>query len=282
MAMSSAPATERPIRARPVADAPVEALLARSQELARRWAVALILARPLAEMTELPLEQLARTAPALCEALAHALASEEPLERLALAEEAPLAALRALAPEPAALVADVETLRAILWEATVEELRDPPARLLVDTADRLAYVCAASLAMTLRTPREDAPTSAHRASTSSRAPDHVPYRAGREAGERGGVILVDELGVEPRPLASIDDAEERALARPGETPAARTHASDRPSPVDVRASTSLVAEPIEPARTRAAPRARPWDTPLSEEPAMRVRRGPGAPVDEPR
>ncbi len=269
--MSSAPPPARPERARPVADAPVGALLARSQELARRWAVALILARPLAEMTELPLEEIARSAPALCEAIARTLATEEPLDRFGAPGEPALASLRALAAEPAALVADVEMLRAILWEVTLEELREPPARLLADTAGRLAYVCATALAATLRAPGEGAPVRAE-----PRASVRVPYRTERVAGERAaGAVLVDELGVEPRPLASVEGSPERTSPREDDAATVHAHASGSPSPHDVRASASSASEPA-----RATPRPRPWDTPLGEEPAMRVRRGPGAPVDE--
>ncbi len=273
--MSFARSTDRPVRARPVADAPVEELLARAEELARGWAVALILARPLAAMTELPLEDVARSAPALCEALVRALASDESLERLAATDAgaAPLASLRALAGDSAALVADVDALRAILWEATREELRDPPARVLADLADRLAHVCAAALAATLRTSAEHAPATRY-----AHGPTRVPYRAEGDAAARaGGAVLVDELGVEPRPLVADESSGE---------PAPSGHVADAsgvpayepgPPPREVRATPGPGSE-----STRAAPRARPWDTPLEDGPTMRVRRGPGVRVDEPR
>ncbi|HXM86105.1 MAG TPA: hypothetical protein VN889_00580, partial [Solirubrobacteraceae bacterium] len=80
--MSDRPPIERIARARAVADAPVDALLANADELARRWLIALIAARPLEQIAELPLDALAAAAPELCEQLVRALASDAELERL--------------------------------------------------------------------------------------------------------------------------------------------------------------------------------------------------------
>src|SRR5437660_1452122 len=59
-------------RARAVAAAPVDALLARADELARRWAIALILSLPLERIGEFPLESFARQAPREPDAAARA------------------------------------------------------------------------------------------------------------------------------------------------------------------------------------------------------------------
>src|SRR2546427_5204130 len=74
-------------RARAVAAAPVDALLARADELARRWAIALILALPLERIGEFPLESFARQAPLLCAHVVRALQSDADLERIASRSE---------------------------------------------------------------------------------------------------------------------------------------------------------------------------------------------------
>ncbi len=252
---------ERPTHARAVADAPVEELLARGDELARRWAVALILERPLAELGEIPLDELARVAPALCGELARALASDEQLERLARGEAIPATLL--FERGPGAVVADFEALRAILWEATLAELRDPAPRLVADLADRLAQVCATALAATLDA-RSDGASPPRAARPPAQAPDRgrVLYGTQRREAGHSGAVLVDEAEQEPRPLA-FEDAEDAPDAG-----APRVAAPD----ADGAPASSLAS--------RATPRARPWDTPLSDEPALRVSRGGAARVDE--
>ncbi len=281
-------------RARPVADAPVAALAGRAEELAHRWAVALILARPLSSLSQLPLEDVARFAPSLCEALARALSTEEELERLAGEEHARAARdwLRALAPEPSELVADVEALRSIFWEALVAELRDAPARLICDLADRLSFVCARLLAAAL----EGAEVQERE---SPLPPDARRARAvySRGAGSaRGGVAVIDELAPEPPPLARADGGdgppapagdsragvERRAAAlrdERHESPGAPGEGAPGEGGAEAGRSGAELAS-----RSRATPRARPWDTPLGEvseqEQTMRVRRAHDAPVDE--
>src|SRR5438132_984076 len=53
-------------RPRPVADAPIDGLLERADELAKRWALALVAARPLEAIGRLPLTEIAAMAPSLC------------------------------------------------------------------------------------------------------------------------------------------------------------------------------------------------------------------------
>ncbi len=58
MAVTDDPRPRHNVRARPVVDLPIEPLLAGAGELAKRWAVALILSRPLEEVAAVPLETL--------------------------------------------------------------------------------------------------------------------------------------------------------------------------------------------------------------------------------
>jgi hypothetical protein len=80
--MSAVPAPLRPARARPVAELSFDDLLARPEELARRWAVALVLERPAERIGEVPLQRLAREGPALCAQVVRAVGSDAELERL--------------------------------------------------------------------------------------------------------------------------------------------------------------------------------------------------------
>jgi hypothetical protein len=147
-------------RALPIADPVGEIALARSDELAKRWAVALILDRPLEAMAEVPLGDLARDARPLCEAVLKAVCSNVELERLTGSADADASARTSPARRLAAICGArdaretaeaVEELRGVLWEALVAEIgpssdRSSPG-LALAACDRLAYVCAAMLAV---------------------------------------------------------------------------------------------------------------------------------------
>jgi hypothetical protein len=230
-------------RARAVAELASETLSEGGEELARRWAIALILARPLQELGELPLEELSRAAPALCAQALRAVQSDLELERLAgrrgtsaresAADARGLAAMCG-AREPATLVEAVEALRGVLWEALLGELREPSARLLAEVGDRLAYVCAALLAAGVRTIASGLDTGAPGAD--ARAPEptsRVPLVRDPASTPRGEVVIIDERAPAaegPQPptpaLARVADARENAQpwdeprsALPGEPPA---------------------------------------------------------------
>ncbi|MCW3020185.1 MAG: hypothetical protein JWN10_2493, partial [Solirubrobacterales bacterium] len=154
MAVTDDARSRRTPRARPVADLPSERLLSQATELARRWAVALILVRPLDGVAAVPLETLIDEAPTLCAQVLRALGSDLELDRLtgraASGGRADSSAARRLAVVCGALdeldaVEAVEALRGVLWEALRDELREPSARLVGDLCDRLAYVCAEML-----------------------------------------------------------------------------------------------------------------------------------------
>jgi hypothetical protein len=214
-----------PPRARPVAELPLDALLARADELARRWAVALILARPLEGIGGVPLEELARGAPALCAQTIRALHSDLELDRLTGSgapsgreHSAPARSLAEMsgALDAPTLVLAVEALRGALWEGLLQEIRLPAygeagSRQLADLGDRLAHVCARMLVAALEAGAGVAP---------AREPDgQAPPAAGgespaRHAGEGGRAVLVDERIDSARAGASPPDrAAERMLAR---------------------------------------------------------------------
>jgi hypothetical protein len=289
------------VRARPVADAPVDALLAQADELARRWALALMVGRPLEEIADLPLGEFARAAPALCAALVRALASDDALERLARGDERAALAPSLSIGRGGALVADVDALRSILWEATLQQLRDPPVRLVADLADRLAHVCASATAALLDEPAADAgaPAPAHapaapRAQAQARvraaASEPPAYASERRVAGRHGAVLIDELGQEPRPLAAPEELEGELPRTPreGTAPIANGPREERESSAPWAPPSASPADPASPGGPpsppprqppRATPRARPWDTPLGDEPPLRVRRGRDARID---
>ncbi len=160
--------------ARPVADAPVAALSAAPDVLARDWLVALLARAPLAGAAAVPVADLAREAPALCVAMVRALSSDLELERLSQGDLHALAGRAgalAGAGDAAAVVEAVEILRGVLWAGALAELRRPAPALIADLADRLAAIAAVVSAASLRAA---APAAATPASAS--APPAEPPR----------------------------------------------------------------------------------------------------------
>jgi len=257
---------------RPVGEAPVENLIDRADDLARRWVIALILSRPLQRIGELPLEDLARAAPALCAQAVRALLSDAELDRLAGScaagsreESADAHELGKLAGARDAeeAVEAVEALRSVLWRALLEELRDPPARQVADLADRLAHVCATALSVTLAAPfpveasvpLEDADRAV---ATGARG------RGLAEGGDRpvrpGGAVLIDERD-EGRPAP--------AASRPP-PPASERRTQVRPFPWDMGpfesrenvASAPVSGPQIEITDARGEDRSPAWTSPI--------------------
>jgi hypothetical protein len=212
-------------RARAVAELPIEALSERGDELAKRWAVALILARPLERAAEIPLEELALDGPPLCAHALRALQSDAELGRLtgrgpATGREssAPARRLAAVtgASDAATAVAAVESLRGVLWESLLDELREPSARELGDVGDRLAYVCSCILAVAvaeLEAGRHDPPDE--EAGVLQAAP-----RGSAQAD--GGAVIVDELTDAAAPVGRLGEL----APEPPETPSGEIEIRD--------------------------------------------------------
>lgn len=189
-------------RARSVAELPTDALLGRADELAKRWVIALILARPLASLVELPLQELVREAPSLCAQALRAVQSEVELYHLtgqgapSAREESPAARrLPAItgAMSTAALVEAVEALRGVLWEGLLDELRAPSAGQVGDVSDRLAYVCAAILAAASEgAPTADVAGAAVSSEIASRTSVASPGNASGPALRQQEAVIVDE------------------------------------------------------------------------------------------
>jgi hypothetical protein len=255
--MGSAAGTQTAPRARAVAGAPVDALLVRCDELARRWAIGLILALPLERVAEIPLERFARDAPLLCAGVVRALRSDEELDRICSPSGGPEGAsapARRLAEVTGArgakgAVEALEALRGVLWDALVDEMGRNgtdrvQARELAELADRLAYVCSRALACSLDRMPEQAPeqTPSRPIVTLRAAADDEPP-AGADSSRRsalgGGVVIIDEghpavvlagdsrVRASPRAAGALADASPPASARPG-----RRQPRARPLPWD--------------------------------------------------
>lgn len=140
-------------RPRPVADAPVAALVAQADSVARDWLLALLAASPLERASAVPVADLAREAPSLCAAMARALASDAELERLGVGGDLAGAAARAGAlagaPDAASAAAAVETLRGVMWSAVRGELVRPEVDQVAELSGRVAHVCAVVVASAL-------------------------------------------------------------------------------------------------------------------------------------
>jgi hypothetical protein len=210
-----------------LAELPVEALLARADELAKQWVIALILARPLAEIGEIPLEDLAQDAPILLAQTIRALSSNLELDRLTAApplrgrdQAGPAWVLAAIsgATDATAVVQSVEALRSVLWQGLLAEQRwqvpeSGALRQLSDLSERLASVCASMLAVALE---QGKPESARLISSEASAATASVGGASRHRATSGGALIVDERA-EPaptRPPAEPAVSAEHLLERP--------------------------------------------------------------------
>ena len=262
--------------AHPLPDAPIDGLLDGAQELARRWALALMLVRPPAQIGGLELAPLAQEAPALIARVLRALRSQAELERLIAGEEPRAArgpgrlALVELAGagRPDEAVTAVEALRGVLWGALLEEagssLRQQLSpRELAELCDRLAHVCTRVLAASLGERPEALPADP-RLRSPRRAPEKVlPDAIEVARNARGGAVIVDERSDAREQAEAARGARGTAAARRDEPERARAGSTDRehgaPGP-----------PPPPPARRG---RALPWDLPLGGEESTGAARG---------
>jgi GGDEF domain-containing protein len=185
-------------RPHPVADVP-PAALADGQAPAKGWLLALVAARPLQDAPALPMPDLARDAPALCEAILRAVGSEAELRRLQdggdLVALAARAGALAGAGGPVAAVAAVAHLRSALWQALTVAMPALDAATTAALAERLAFVC-------------DAVTTATLAAAGAAGDDVASFRVVDARGDWEGAV--ERLSADGRPFALLaveaDDA----------------------------------------------------------------------------
>ncbi|HMD56114.1 MAG TPA: hypothetical protein VKG82_01440 [Solirubrobacteraceae bacterium] len=221
---------------RPLEGLSIGELAQRGGELARRWAIALILQRPPERIGEIALSELAIDGPALCRQALWALAREDALERLLAPSSEPRpdrapvdlpARLGSMtgARDAADMVAAVEALRIVLWEALAAEMRSPSARAACDAADRLAHVCArlaASAVHGAQLPRRAQPSA-----RAGEGPPLVERSPGADAGTPARIVderseLYHDAGPQQAPPRARIAPREIAVhdQRSGEGPAA--------------------------------------------------------------
>jgi GGDEF domain-containing protein len=152
--MQAGPPRRRPARA--VADAPINQLLARLDELTKGWLLALLEHASLDEAPGILAADLPRDGPRVCEAVVRALADDADLRRIEPDGQLELLVARtgqlAGAQTPEASVRAVDTLEAVIWSAVRSELRDDDPELMAQIAERLSRIAGLVRAATLRGP----------------------------------------------------------------------------------------------------------------------------------
>jgi GGDEF domain-containing protein len=138
------PVPPRRRRARPVADAPIDSLLPRSEDLTKGWLLALLEQLPLDQAPGILAADLTRDGPRVCDAVLRAIADDTDLRRLeAGGALTPLAARvgeLAGATTAAAISMAVDALQGVIWAALRDELRSPDPDLISELAERLTLV----------------------------------------------------------------------------------------------------------------------------------------------
>jgi GGDEF domain-containing protein len=141
-------------RARPVGDAPVDALLPRVEDITKGWLLAVLEQAPLEDAPAILAADLARDGPRICEAIVRALADDDDLRRLEPGGALePLVALTgelagAQFSEPVSRA--VDALHAIVWSALRGELPGADADEIAALAERLQLVVELVRAAALR------------------------------------------------------------------------------------------------------------------------------------
>lgn len=184
-------------RARPVGDAPIDPLLARVDDLAKGWLVALLEQLPLAGASSVLAGELARDGPRVCGAVIRALADDNELRRLgpggALEQLAARAGEVCGAADAATVSGAIDVLHGVIWSALRQELADPDPEQVSELAERLTMVIETVRVVALRRPalvgqeataveEQEPPTAAERgapaaAEPAPRAEQEIPASA---------------------------------------------------------------------------------------------------------
>ena len=140
--MQAGPPRRRPARA--VADAPINPLLARLDELTKGWLLALLERASLDDAPGILAADLPRDGPRVCEAVVRALADDADLRRIEPDGQLELLVARtgelAGATTPEASIGAVDTLEAVIWSAIRTQLRDDDPDLLAEISERLSRI----------------------------------------------------------------------------------------------------------------------------------------------
>ena len=227
-------------RARPVADAPVDALALRAEDLTKGWLLGLLEDAPLEEAPTILAADLARHGPRVCAAVVQALASDDDLQHLepggALEGLASHSGSFAGAQDGESICRAVDALGGVIWAAIRDELVHPDADQVADLAERLSLVMDLVRCAALRgaARMSDSGSDAGSGSPSwppAEQPGAVPRKRSAEARSRDALwmgALDDEVVRAERMgtplsllLVELEDAV-RVLAADGEREAAAT------------------------------------------------------------
>ncbi len=205
----------RPRRPRPVADAPIDALLSRAEDLVKGWLLALLEQAPLGEAPGILAVDLQVDGPRICDAVLRALADDTDLDRVGRG-----GALEALVSRTGELVGAqgaeqtaraVETLRAVIWRALREELPRPDPDQVSELAERLALVVEQVRGAALRRCQGDTEVEGSRALRALWAgPLNDEIARAKRLGARLALLLV-ELDEAERVIAVEPPSEAEAI-----------------------------------------------------------------------
>ncbi len=211
-------------RARPVADAPIDELLPRTEALAKGWLLALLEGVPLEDAAAVLASSIAADGPRICAAILRALSDDRDLGRLELGGvlEPLVSSCGDFGGGPGsadrALVA-VDALHGVLWSALRGELRDPEPEQIYELSERLAAATELVRAAAVRRLSGQAPTASPHAfqpepppapapPPEPPPPSGVPDPAAPAATELGPLRPVPEP---PPPVASARAGGDEAL-----------------------------------------------------------------------
>lgn len=217
--MQAGPPRRRPARA--VADAPIDPLLARLDDLTKGWLLAMLEQASLDEAPGILAADLPRDGPRVCEAVVRAVADDADLRRLEPDGQLELLVSRtgelAGAHSPEASVRAVDMLAAVVWSALRSELRDADPELIAEVAERLSRVMGLVRVATLRGATSSAPPAASGAHLRPlpdprpssrppfRPPSGTPSHAGAEASRHRPGPPTEDSEPESRQTLSGDE-----------------------------------------------------------------------------
>ncbi|MGZ4174545.1 MAG: diguanylate cyclase domain-containing protein [Solirubrobacteraceae bacterium] len=238
------PGPPRRRRARPVADAPIEALLARGEDLAKGWLLAVLEDAPLEAAPEIMAGELPRVGPLLCAAVSRSLADERELERLEEGGDLEPLAARAGEVVGARSVHDtvraVEALQAVIWSALREELSYADSDLISELAERLALVT--DLVRLAAIKRSEGSAAVAETPAAAEAPPQAPEPEPRAPEPEPAPPRAPAASAEP---ARAPGPEDIAASEPGPTPAATAAPPPDPGALWLTAFEAEIAHALE-------------------------------------
>jgi GGDEF domain-containing protein len=260
----------------PVVIEGVEALLLRSQELAKGWLLALVEDVPLEAAAAIMVGDVARDGPRICDAVVRAVYDEEDLRRIeAGGVLEPLVSRAGELAGVGSAEADahaVETLRSVIWSALRVELVRSDPEALADAGERLSLVAELVRAAVLRrrAEREAAGDPRRRVSPLRVAQTDIPVPRSLERRRDRPASGPYERRASDPPERRASESPERSAPESAERSAPES--AERSAPESAERSASESAE-----RSASEPPERPAsESPEHPAPDFSERRGEGS------